>query len=357
MPIIITKDGKGAIKKDKTGFLYEGNMQEFIYENPEIVPIYEIDENIQLLILAKEFPTNSGQIDALGIDGKGDIYLIETKLYKNPDKRLVVAQVLDYGASLSAGVGDASDFFQILESKVNQHFKMGLSQKVSEFFGYSDEEVLELMDIIKANLFSGKFRFVVLMDKLEKRLRDVILFINRNSRCDIYGVELELYKYDEFEITIPKLFGAEVIKEVDASTGSGKRKFWDEKSFFKQAKDNLEPEDVDLIKELYNFSIEDADIINWGTGVSRGSFNPIYTKICPRSLYSVYSDGTIQLNYAWIDKTNQEKEYQKKYKELLSKFFKLPDDDGTARYPAVSIDMLKGKIEEFNDAIKEFIAD
>jgi hypothetical protein len=48
----------------------------------------------------RAFPTNSGPIDALGINKDGEIYIIETKLYKNPDKRLVVAQVLDYGASL-----------------------------------------------------------------------------------------------------------------------------------------------------------------------------------------------------------------------------------------------------------------
>lgn len=39
-------------------------------------------------------------IDAVALDQNGDIYLIETKLYKNPDKRQVIAQVLDYGASL-----------------------------------------------------------------------------------------------------------------------------------------------------------------------------------------------------------------------------------------------------------------
>jgi RecB family endonuclease NucS len=50
--------------------------------------------------LAREFSTKSGPIDALGVDKDGELYLIETKFYKNPDKRTVVAQVLDYGASL-----------------------------------------------------------------------------------------------------------------------------------------------------------------------------------------------------------------------------------------------------------------
>ena len=111
-----------------------------------------------------------------------------------------------------------------------------------------------------------------------------------------------------------------------------------------------------MVKELYDFSKEIADEISWGTGVLRGSFNPIFESICPRSLFSVYSDGIMQLNYAWINKTDQEKEYQKKYKELLSKFFTLPEDDGTARYPAVSIEMLKDNINEFMEDIKTFIS-
>ena len=56
--------------------------------------MYEIDEDIRVLILMREFPTNSGPIDALGVDANGNIYIVETKLYKNPDKR-----------GCSAGVG------------------------------------------------------------------------------------------------------------------------------------------------------------------------------------------------------------------------------------------------------------
>lgn len=355
MPIIITKDGKGAIKTDKSGFPYEEDLQKFIYENPDTVPLYEIDENIQLLILAKEFPTNSGSIDALGVDERGEIYIIETKLYKNPDKRLVIAQVLDYGAALSTNLDDSTTFFHILESKVSQHFKTSLSQKLSEFFSFTEDEVMELMDKIAANLYSGKFKFVVLMDKLEARLRDLILFLNRNARFDIYGVELEFYKYDEFEITIPKLYGAEVLKEVDTSTTTSKRKSWNEESFFEQASSNLEEKSVVLIRELFEFSKKSSDDINWGTGVLRGSFNPIFKRICPRSLFTVYSDGTIQLNYAWMNKTDLEKEYQTGYKEILNKYFELPEDDSTARYPSVSVENLKGRVDEFVADLLTFI--
>jgi len=77
------------------------NFEIIFFENPDILPIEEIKENARLITLVKEFRVDVGSIDILGIDGEGDLYIIETKLYKNPDKRQVLAQVLDYGASLS----------------------------------------------------------------------------------------------------------------------------------------------------------------------------------------------------------------------------------------------------------------
>ena len=100
MSIIISKNLKNAVKLDRSSFALENNLQQFIFDNPESIPLYDIKEDIHLLILAREFSTSSGPIDAIGVDRDGEIYLVETKLYKNSDKRLVIAQVLDYGASL-----------------------------------------------------------------------------------------------------------------------------------------------------------------------------------------------------------------------------------------------------------------
>src|SRR5437762_12436508 len=100
MSIIISQEGKNAQKIDKSDFEGEGYLQNYVHENPESIPVYEIEEDKKLLVVAREFPTESGPIDALSIDKDGDIYVVETKLYKNPDKRTVVAQAMDYGTSL-----------------------------------------------------------------------------------------------------------------------------------------------------------------------------------------------------------------------------------------------------------------
>jgi len=218
MAIIISKNGKNAVKVDKSNFALEDNLQQYIYDNPGSIPLYDIKEDIRLLIIAREFTTKSGPIDALGIDKDGEIYLIETKLYKNPDKRTVVAQALDYGASLWANYRDFKDFTEQINIHTNKDFSQTLTQRLNDFFGISDEEVITLLDNVRRNINDGNFKFVVLMDHLHNQLRDLIVFLNNNSEFTIYAVELEYYKHKEFEILIPKIYGAEVRKDLGKST-------------------------------------------------------------------------------------------------------------------------------------------
>src|SRR3989344_165015 len=141
MAIILSKNGKSAIKINKTPFGLEENIQQYIYDNPESIPLYDIKEDIKLLILAREFSTQSGPIDAIGIDKDGEIYLVETKFYKNPDKRTVVAQVLDYGASLWSNFTDFNDFVEQVSQHTNKDFNQTLNQRITEFFGITEDEV------------------------------------------------------------------------------------------------------------------------------------------------------------------------------------------------------------------------
>ena len=250
MAIIISENGKNAKKLESAGFGLEDKLQQYIYDNPESIPVYDIREDIRLLILAREFPTNSGPIDALGVDQDGTIYVVETKLYKNSDKRLVIAQALDYGASMWRHATDFDDFSNTLETKVQQQFGIGLQAKLQEFFALDDEFAGTLLQNVRTNLSAGKFKFVVLMDQLHDRLKDLIIFINQNSQFDVYAVELDYYKHEQYEIIIPKLYGAEVKKDVTSTHGrkNGVALTWlsaDEDNFAKAIADRYSREQTE----------------------------------------------------------------------------------------------------------------
>lgn len=247
MAIIVSKNGKNAVKIDKSNFALEDHLQQYIYDNPESIPLYDVKEDIRLLILAREFSTASGPIDALGIDKEGEIYLVETKLYKNPDKRTVVAQVLDYGASLWSKYRDFNDFITQINNHTQKDFHQDLNQRINDFFGISEEEIDSLLENIKQNLREGNFKFVVLMDHLHDQLKDLIIFLNNNSEFTVYAVELEYYKHKDFEILIPKLYGAEVKKDLGAKSLP---KIPTDDDFIKAYQGR--PEQV-KVKELFNF--------------------------------------------------------------------------------------------------------
>ncbi|HZG53546.1 MAG TPA: hypothetical protein VEZ40_15560 [Pyrinomonadaceae bacterium] len=213
MSIIISRRGKDARKAERTNIGDEKDLQGYICENPESLPLDEIEENIRLLILAREFPTRSGEIDALGIDYDGNIYVIETKLNKNQDKRFVLAQVLDYGASLWRTYEDSDSFIKELERSVSKINADCLTERIGKFYQTNIDTTTEILQKVRQNLRGGYFRFVVLMDYIEDRLRDLLIFVNQNSRFNIYGVEMEFYKFEDYEILIPKLYGAEVKKD------------------------------------------------------------------------------------------------------------------------------------------------
>jgi hypothetical protein len=295
MSIIISQDGKKALRIDKSLFEKEGYLQNYIHENPESIPVYEIEEDKKLFVVAREFSTESGPIDALAIDKDGDIYVVETKLYKNPDKRTVVAQALDYGASLWRH-SDFSEFIAKINSEVSKKFKVSFEETAKEFFSIDDERVAAMLEAMKNNLQQGNIKFVILMDSIEDRLKDLIVYANQNSNFDIYAVQMEYYKYEQYEIMIPKIFGVEVKKSLANGSANSARRKWDEQSFFEEVKKVVSGSELEAINKLYSFSKELADEINWGTGMNQSSLSVRFHKLGNRPLFVLSSDGKIKIS-------------------------------------------------------------
>jgi hypothetical protein len=317
MAMIVSRNGKDARKVERSSIKDENYLQEYIHNNPESIPLYDIKEDLRLLIVAREFPTDSGPVDAVGIDQDGELYLVETKLYRNPDKRQVVAQVLDYGASLWHAT-DSSGFLEEIGTQVKNTFHVSLDQKLRDFFGINEEQVTVLLDNVRRNFLAGKFRFVVLMDTLHGPLKNLVAFINQNSQFDIFAVEMEYYKQDDYEFVIPRLFGAEVKKPSGGAGSSGKRKKWDEKTFTDDAKRRLLGADLEAVMGLYEFSKQTADEIGWGTGADRGSINPRFSKAGARSPYTLYSDGTLQLNFGWLNDNEAVERFRHRFAQRVA---------------------------------------
>jgi cytochrome c556 len=354
MSMIITKNGKDAKKIDKLDIEKETQLQEYIHDNPESIPVYEIEENKRLFVVAREFSTESGPIDALAIDKDGDIYVVETKINKNPDKRMVVAQALDYGASLWRH-SDLNEFITKINTKIYDKFGISFEEKAKKFFDIDDEQFALAVASIKRNLQDGNIKFVILMDSIEDRLKDLIVYVNQNSQFDIYAVQLEYYKFDEYEIMIPKLFGVEVKKGMSRPT-TNQRKIWNEQDFIIQVKEKL-GNDAEKIIKLYNFLKLKTDKIKWGTGNANGSFAPIIKRLSETiSPFSIYSDGTFLIKFSWL-KNHAEKNIFDKFfntfvKEITKLKIKITEDELLKNSFEIKSQDFLNNYEEIVSAIK-----
>lgn len=290
MSILISKDNKNALRIDESSFKDEDKMQKYIFTNPESLPIDDIKDESRLLIVSREFSTNSGPIDALGLDKDGDIYIIETKLEKNTDKRRVIAQVLDYGAALFFHSSNFQDFLTVVDNEINKNFKTTFRNKIIDFFGFNEDEYNQFYQNVETNLNSGNYKFIVLMDKLESRLKDIIKYVNQNSNFDLYGVEMLYYEFENYQIIIPKLFGAEVTKNLKIANNKAK-KTWNEKTFFEQAEIEMNDDE---------FSQNQNCEISWGKGLT-GSFSARFVITGGKALYYVSKKYGI-----WFDIKNIE---------------------------------------------------
>jgi hypothetical protein len=92
----LTPEGKGAFD--------EAWLQRLIHQNPSILPIEEIDPSLDAFFpICREMQTPRGFVDNLLMTGLGDIAIVETKLYRNPQaRRETLAQILDYATTLFA---------------------------------------------------------------------------------------------------------------------------------------------------------------------------------------------------------------------------------------------------------------
>lgn len=231
MSIIISKQGTGATRVEKAALPHEDYLQDYVARNPQSLPMDELKDNLRLLVVGREFETDSGNIDVLAIDQDGDIYVIETKLFRNPDKRLVVAQVLDYGAALSKTYGDGGSFVQKVAARVTRTSGGSLDEQLQAYFDTSTEEATSIRETVSRNFERGNLQFVVLMDRLTERLRDLIVFLNEKSSFSIYAVEMDFYHHDGLEIIIPRLFGGETRKQGPVARVAGPRSRWDPDEF------------------------------------------------------------------------------------------------------------------------------
>jgi len=296
MAIIISKKGESATKLERKNFEKETELQKYIENNPEVIPIQDMKKDAKIAIIAREFPVRTGAIDAIGIDQDGDIYIIETKLYKNTDKRYILAQILEYGAFLYKTYENGEQFVNKLNNHVTIRHRIDLQEKIANCFRITENEgsVENIVEGIKDNFDHSIFKFFVVMDIVPDSLKEVILFVNENSKFDIFPVELEYYEHEGYQILIPRLFGH--IFKKDISQGTDRGRIWDEKSFFDRVEETVSDAQIKkYIEELYPFTKKYGSQEPWPKNPTKQAVFNFYINVEGKNacLFQIYYYGSI----------------------------------------------------------------
>ncbi len=132
----------------------EAWLQELIFRHPELLPVEDFDDTFAPPIsIGREIPTGHGRIDNLYVSPEGGITIVETKLWKNPEKhRTVVAQVIDYAKELATWDYDRLSAAVLASSRSRgETEKLSLEEKVEDGLLEAYCQLDEFQDLVAAN--------------------------------------------------------------------------------------------------------------------------------------------------------------------------------------------------------------
>jgi len=289
---LIVKDKKEFRRLIEKKYKKELDIQNLIYNNPDIIPIEEIEEDFKILKVTREFGIpGAGSTDLVGIDNNANIYIIECKLAYNPQiKREVIGQILEY----------SSFIWKMQFNEFEQRFIQREGRSILDIFSdeiTDPENQQEFTDKIKYNLDKGVFRLLIVVDKLNDTLKRNLEYINNISseNVQIIGLEIVYFKDQNFEYFVPNIFGFK------SKSIISNRKIWNEEMFLSEI-NSLTKEKKNILIYLLNFIKSNAPLYRWGTGVEVGSLTyRISYNDNDVTLFSIYTDGKISFSFAEIE--------------------------------------------------------
>ncbi len=154
-------------------------------------------------VLVREFSTEAGFIDLVGLDSKGEILVIETKLACNTDRRRVIAQAIDYAAQLTkfGTQGFLDQIRHLCESDFDE-----------TWFNSREQRKMFLREL-ETNLSNGRLTVLIVMDEADDLLKDSIRFINKATEFNCLLAEVRVSVFEEEELVSVDLYGDEGVEE------------------------------------------------------------------------------------------------------------------------------------------------
>jgi hypothetical protein len=176
----------------------EAWLQNLIHTTPACLPISEIEPGLgRFMPICRELPTPHGYIDNLLMTPAGDIALVETKLFRNPEaRRLVLAQVLDYAMAVFR-----MDFAAFEHAALRGQFspKAKPASLYACLSGPEQPPEAIFVDSVVTNLRRGRALIMIVGDGIRSEAEILLGDLHRYARFDftLALIELAVFRMPE----------------------------------------------------------------------------------------------------------------------------------------------------------------
>ena len=211
------------IEAKPMGDIDEAWVQRLIFAHPEILPVSEFDEAAgDLIPIARELPTDAGHaIDDFFVSPNGSLVVVETKLWKNPEKhRTVVAQVIDYAQQMAQWSYDKLDDMVKRCTLKPGSLPQGasLTDIVTPYLGAAGIEIDQFQERVAQRLRKGQFILLIVGDRISANVALMVDWLSSAPGLDfrLGLVEIQLYPLSNDSkwslLAIPDIVGRTVEK-------------------------------------------------------------------------------------------------------------------------------------------------
>lgn len=201
-PVLIGNDSIGRslervpLSPQGKGAFDEAWLQNLVHQNASCLPISEIEPSLGVFFpICREMLTPRGAVDNLLMTGAGDIAIVETKLYRNPQaRREVLAQILDYATALFA-----MDYTNFEKCVLSGEFSP--SQKPKSLYEALPEgeklEEKQFIDSVARNLRLGRAILIIAGDGIRSEAEQLLAGMQTHAR---FGFTLALVELAVFKM-------------------------------------------------------------------------------------------------------------------------------------------------------------
>lgn len=189
-PLVIAREAAGVARS-------ENIIRDMVFANPSMLPVAAIDPGFGPLVsVARELNVPGvGRIDALLVDHRGRLVIVEAKLWRNPQaRREVVGQILDYARALARWTYE--DLQREVSSATKRHGNV-VFDLVREAGGESDEA--RFVDQVSRDLRAGRFLLLIVGDGITEGTQRIGEFLADHAGLafDFGLIEVAQYRFHD----------------------------------------------------------------------------------------------------------------------------------------------------------------